>query len=240
MKKLKKSYVDFVIASIPVLYISLFVLYDATILNKVNSKKFLFLCFFGIAFSLFVVLLLPSKSKLLRVAIVKNVNLILAMVYVVIDPVILRFFKNLKIQMITPPKEIVVLLGIIVIIISISSLIKMFNFSFLEDDYLEQDQINDTKKQKLEQAKPTTNGATTENSYNPTERETHLQAIALLSLELANHKPVFITSTGKPKQSTIADILEREAKELFSNPKSQDTYRKRIAEALKKFPPQAD
>lgn len=108
---------------------------------------------------------------------------------------------------------------------------------------IELEELQSAINQNLKKTEPPptkTETATIADNYNPTERETHLQAIATLSFELAKCKSVFATSIGKPKQATIAEILEKEAKVLFANPKSKDTYRKRLGEALNTYSPQAD
>ncbi|MGC7590385.1 hypothetical protein ACPWUF_07875 [Bisgaard Taxon 46] len=70
--------------------------------------------------------------------------------------------------------------------------------------------------------------------YNPTERETHLQAIAILALRYAEqNESRLMTDTGKIKKSSIAKILKDESTELFTTPKSAETFRPRIAEAIK-------
>ena len=81
----------------------------------------------------------------------------------------------------------------------------------------------------------------TGDKYTSTERQTHLQAIATLSFRLAeSNKSSLMTTTGKTNNSKIAEILEKEAKELFTDPKTKETFRKRISEAINTFQPQAE
>lgn len=77
--------------------------------------------------------------------------------------------------------------------------------------------------------------------YNPTERETHLQAIAILALRYAEqNESRLMTDTGKIKKSSIAKILKDESAELFTTPKSAETFRSRIAEAIKFYSQEAE
>ncbi|MXN89023.1 hypothetical protein [Pasteurella canis] len=77
--------------------------------------------------------------------------------------------------------------------------------------------------------------------YNPTERETHLQAIAILALRYAEqNESRLMTDTGKIKKSSIAKILKDESAELFTTPKSAETFRPRIAEAIKFYSQEAE
>lgn len=98
----------------------------------------------------------------------------------------------------------------------------------------------ETENQNLKKSEPQPIEQQTEN-YNPTERGTHLQAIAILAMRYAEqNKSTVMTEKGKIKNSAIAEILAKEAKILFTNPKDKDTFRRRLAEALKTYLPQAD
>lgn len=71
--------------------------------------------------------------------------------------------------------------------------------------------------------------------YNETERETHLQAIAFLSIKLSERIGAFKTGEGKIKLNPIAMMLEKMSKENCITAKSQDTFNRRLAEAVKLF-----
>ncbi|MGR3806947.1 hypothetical protein [Pasteurella testudinis] len=72
--------------------------------------------------------------------------------------------------------------------------------------------------------------------YNETERETHLQAIAFLAFRLTElNQNSLMKGTGNLNNSKIADILERESQELATSPRSKETFRRRLTEAIKIF-----
>lgn len=90
-------------------------------------------------------------------------------------------------------------------------------------------------KQKLAQATQSPTVGNSQN-YNPTERNTHLQMIAILAEELAKSKngKYLKKSTGLPNHLNLSELLERLAKEIeieAVTAKSVDTYRKRLGEA---------
>lgn len=90
-------------------------------------------------------------------------------------------------------------------------------------------------KQKLEQSKQLPPMEEDSKSYNPTERETHLQMIygltCLLSKREINHQR-YIRGDNINK-SMIASDLERELQGIFITPKTADGFRKRLTEILK-------
>lgn len=71
--------------------------------------------------------------------------------------------------------------------------------------------------------------------YSEKERETHLQLIFLLSDKLAKSNISLQKGEGNINASRIAAMLKTESRELFTNPKKPETYRKIINEAIKHF-----
>lgn len=95
--------------------------------------------------------------------------------------------------------------------------------------------------QNLKKPEAQTEAVTIAENYNPTERETHLQMIAVLSMKYAEqNKSSLMTEKGKIINSTLANILAKESQELFTSPRKAETFRPRIAEALKTYLPQAE
>lgn len=90
-------------------------------------------------------------------------------------------------------------------------------------------------KQKLEQSKQLPPMEEDSKSYNPTERETHLQMIyglsCLLSKREINHQRYI--RGGNINKSMIASDLERELQGIFTTPKTADGFRKRLTDILR-------
>lgn len=100
-----------------------------------------------------------------------------------------------------------------------------------------QTRIAELECQKQPESAPTK----AEENYNQTERETHLQIIAMLAMKYAeSNKHSLMTATEKINQSALANVLKKEAEELFITPRNQDAFRKRIAEAIKYYSPKGD
>lgn len=90
-------------------------------------------------------------------------------------------------------------------------------------------------KQKLEQSTQLSPMEEDSKSYNPTERETHLQMIygltCLLSKKEINHQR-YIRGNNINK-SMIASDLERELQGIFTTPKTAEGFRNRLTDILK-------
>lgn len=75
---------------------------------------------------------------------------------------------------------------------------------------------------------------TTPKNYHPSERETHLQMIAILAEELAKRqKSKFLKASGLPNNLALAELINMRAKEIeieSVKTKSVDTYRRRLTE----------
>ncbi|MDH2998671.1 hypothetical protein A1D22_02585 [Pasteurellaceae bacterium LFhippo2] len=77
-----------------------------------------------------------------------------------------------------------------------------------------------------------------ERKYNPIERTTHLQMIAMLAEELAKHCKKYRKANGLPNNYQLAQMLEETAKEIsleHLTPKSLDGYRRRLTEISKYY-----
>lgn len=94
---------------------------------------------------------------------------------------------------------------------------------------------------KVKQHKSNINNADIKQSkqYNVTERETHLQMIAILAEELAKAKGArYIKSNGMLNHSSISILLEKRAQEIeieALSARNIDTYRKRLREIAKYY-----
>lgn len=75
-----------------------------------------------------------------------------------------------------------------------------------------------------------------ENNYNPTEKETHLQIIyglvEILTNRTINHQK-YLRRNGINKVA-IANALEAELKGLFTNPRTAEGFRNKLTEILKR------
>ncbi|MBF0786106.1 hypothetical protein E4T80_11600 [Muribacter muris] len=79
----------------------------------------------------------------------------------------------------------------------------------------------------------TENSQSDERKYNSIERETHLQMIAILAEELANHCQKYKKANGLPNNSAIANLIAERAMEIrieSLEPKGVDGYRRRLTE----------
>lgn len=74
----------------------------------------------------------------------------------------------------------------------------------------------------------------TQETYSPTERETHLQIIASLTFELSRTAQKYKRGDDKINISAISEILKNHA-DNFENKRTAEAYRKRIVEAVNSF-----
>lgn len=82
------------------------------------------------------------------------------------------------------------------------------------------------------------NSQTVTKDYHPSERETHLQMIAILAEELAkiSNTAKYRKASGLPNHSALSELISMRAKEIeieALTSKSVDTYRRRLTEVSK-------